>query len=1056
MTDALPVATRACEISPSPRLVDVPVGGRVLVVSDLHLGREPTPGHLLILAELAQAIESWNGPGVVLFNGNTFFVGATKPGTMVPPGTCAAALAAYPRLVKAVEAFAAGPGRRVLVLPGDRDIHILWSGAERRALAQGLGAEVAMAVDLGVDTGAGRRLVRVDPGQRLDALTAYQDPSNAGESPLSQHLRSELFPAVRRSQGGERRRDDWLSGMEELDDPATFPRFIASRLVYRKLARRAWLLVVPVVLAIALRLPLIALTHATGLVHSGASRVLALLALSSVELVILGGLAVATVRRTWRTLSGLSAGEGDREPNQAARALTRQLIGDGYYGLVTGHTCRAELTDLGSGFYANSGCGAFVVTETATRLPGLGLPPVFLARRQISWVEIEAGHELRVRLFYAMQPAGDTTLLERIMARRSPTTPPAPNPHPQLVGSFPHGPSWPPPSNGVVRTRRIRRLAGLFVAAAGFISLLSSLSEPLRDRLDDLQTVLPLVVPETATALAALGGVALLVLARGVRRGQRRAWAVTIELLVVVAGLHIVKGIDVEEAIVALAVAAFLWVNRAEFQAASDTESLRSALFTWVVVAVATVLTGTIAVEVSTTIGAMAHRARSGPYSRPRPFAISWWHAFLATIGRMTADTSTFLPRSIERFFAPAMATATFGLLLGLAALVFRPVVAGRRRAAQTAGDGLARARGIVARHGSGTLDYFALRPDKNFWFWGDTVVAYAVYSSVCLVSPDPIGPRAEREAAWHAFRQFVDTHGWALGGLGVAEEWLPTYRATGMHDLYVGDEGVVRTEGFTLEGGRHKSLRQAVNRIAKHGYTISFHDPSQLDPELRAALGAVMVKSRQGDVERGFSMTLGRAFEPEDKGLLLAVVHAPEPAGAAEGAGGTPVAFCQYVPAPGIDGYSLDLMRRDDGEHPNGLIDFAVVQTIQHLRAQEFAGLGLNFATMRAVLAGETGDGLTPRIESWLLRRMGDSMQIESLWKFNAKFDPDWQPRYAVYDAPENALAVAVAIARAESFWELPLIGHFLVPPAADEPRARTEPPSSEAAVRKAARTAK
>ena len=45
------------------------------------------------------------------------------------------------------------------------------------------------------------------------------------------------------------------------------------------------------------------------------------------------------------------------------------------------------------------------------------------------------------------------------------------------------------------------------------------------------------------------------------------------------------------------------------------------------------------------------------------------------------------------------------------------------------------------------------------------------------------------------------------------------------------------------------------------------------------------------------------------------------------------PVAFCQYVPAPGIAGYSLDLMRRDDGEHPNGLIDFVVVDTIEHLR---------------------------------------------------------------------------------------------------------------------------
>jgi len=53
-------------------------------------------------------------------------------------------------------------------------------------------------------------------------------------------------------------------------------------------------------------------------------------------------------------------------------------------------------------------------------------------------------------------------------------------------------------------------------------------------------------------------------------------------------------------------------------------------------------------------------------------------------------------------------------------------------------------------------------------------------------------------------------------------------------------------------------------------------------------------------------------------------------------------------------------------------------------------------------------------------------------LWRFNAKYDPDWQPRYAVYDSPETLLPSAVAIARAESFWELPLIGRFLVPSSA------------------------
>jgi lysylphosphatidylglycerol synthetase-like protein (DUF2156 family) len=168
-----------------------------------------------------------------------------------------------------------------------------------------------------------------------------------------------------------------------------------------------------------------------------------------------------------------------------------------------------------------------------------------------------------------------------------------------------------------------------------------------------------------------------------------------------------------------------------------------------------------------------------------------------------------------------------------------------------------------------------------------------------------------------------------------------------------------------------------------------------------------------------------------------MAVVRGPGDNGLA----GPPVAFCQFVPAPGILGYSLDLMRRDDGEHPNGLIDFAVVETIKELRSRQMKGLGLNFATMRAVLAGEAGDGLTARVQAWTLKRMGGSMQIESLWKFNAKFDPDWLARYAIYDSPEHLLEVAVAIARAESFWELPLVGRFLMPPS-DSPPSRSASP--------------
>ena len=123
--------------------------------------------------------------------------------------------------------------------------------------------------------------------------------------------------------------------------------------------------------------------------------------------------------------------------------------------------------------------------------------------------------------------------------------------------------------------------------------------------------------------------------------------------------------------------------------------------------------------------------------------------------------------------------------------------------------------------------------------------------------------------------------------------------------------------------------------------------------------------------------------------------------------------------------------MRRGDATHPNGVTDFVVVRTIEHLRERGFRAVGLNFATMRAVLAGELGRGPTQRAQRWALLRLSASMQIESLWKYNAKFGPTWQPRYAVYDAAENVLPAALAVAKAESFWELPVIGRFMTPKA-------------------------
>jgi lysyl-tRNA synthetase class 2 len=514
---------------------------------------------------------------------------------------------------------------------------------------------------------------------------------------------------------------------------------------------------------------------------------------------------------------------------------------------------------------------------------------------------------------------------------------------------------------------------------------------------------LPLRATQAAGALVALAGLALIGLGRGILRGQRRAWQVAVVLLIGTLFLHLLAGVDVEESVLALVVLTILVVYRRDFRAASDWSSLRTAVLALIGGAVGITLLAAASIEFYARVGSRHH------------FHIAWWTAVWASAERLVGIQTIALPDRLDDFLAPSLLMVGLALAAVGLFLLTRPVV-DRRLTSGRAGE--FRARDIVRRHGASTLDYFALRSDKKWFFHRDSLVAYAVYGGICLVSPDPIGPRNEREQVWGAFRRFADSHGWIPAVMGAGDDWLPVYRETGMHNVYLGDEAVVDVQRFSLAGGDKKGLRQAHNRIQKKGYAATFHDPSRLDAAMTAELVGLMGLSRRGEHERGFSMMLGRVFDPRDVGLLLTVVRGPD---------GRPAAMCQFVPSAGINGYSLDLMRRDPGDHPNGLLDFALCSTIEHLREDGRQGLSLNFAALRSTVSGDKGDGAVQRAERWMLKKASSFAQIESLWRFNAKYDPEWLPRYVVFDTPEHLVPVVMAILRAESLWEIPVIGRLL-----------------------------
>ena len=228
---------------------------------------------------------------------------------------------------------------------------------------------------------------------------------------------------------------------------------------------------------------------------------------------------------------------------------------------------------------------------------------------------------------------------------------------------------------------------------------------------------------------------------------------------------------------------------------------------------------------------------------------------------------------------------------------------------------------------------------------------------------------------------------------------------------LEIGDEAFVDARSFSLRGRSMRNVRQAVKRVKRAGYTASVRRQREVPAAELAQMARVADAWRGGSTERGFSMALGRFGDPADSECVVVTAHLD----------GAMRALLNFVPW-GADGLSLDLMRRDRTAD-NGLNEFLIAELLAACPELGVARVSLNFALFRAALArGEKlGAGPVSRWWSRLLVFASRWWQIESLYRFNAKFAPEWVPRYICYPAPWSLGRIAMAAMEAEAFWRRP-----------------------------------
>jgi len=536
------------------------------------------------------------------------------------------------------------------------------------------------------------------------------------------------------------------------------------------------------------------------------------------------------------------------------------------------------------------------------------------------------------------------------------------------------------------------------VALVGAVTLLSAVLPSMRGRVAIVTDLVPAVFPAAATTGAAATGLILLLLSRALRRGKSRAWLLATVLAVVSVLLHLLKGLDVEEATLSLFLVVLLVTSRRHFAARPDPRSLPRLL--------AVLLAGPV---VATVLGWLWLAVDADGQAAGTTTADRFAQAFLGLMG---------ISGPVRFVDAGDGSRAAVALVVLGASVLLVAVLVGLAPASGPHGldeEDRARIEALLRRWGGiDSLSYFALRDDRSVIFSpsGKAALTYRVVGTVSLAAGDPIGDPEAWPGAISAWLAEARSFGWVPAVLAASERGAATFARSGLDALELGDEAVLHTGEFSLQGRSMRGVRQAVSRCEQAGLRVSCQRVGDLDAAALAELRARAQEWREGVVERGFSMALGRFGEPDDSRAVVVSCRDRD---------GRVCGLLHLVPW-GDDGLSLDLMRRDR-EARNGIVELMVASVMAAAPDLGVRRLSLNFAVFRSVFARGERLGAGPVLRLWrgVLLWASRFWQIESLYRANAKYQPEWVPRFVCFRAPSDLPRVGVAALRAEAFLVAP-----------------------------------
>jgi lysyl-tRNA synthetase, class II len=539
-------------------------------------------------------------------------------------------------------------------------------------------------------------------------------------------------------------------------------------------------------------------------------------------------------------------------------------------------------------------------------------------------------------------------------------------------------------------------ILGRLAYLVGLYDIFANLVNPVKKTTASVKHYLPVVISSTGFVTAIFTGMILIIVARGLIRRKRRAWVLSLVLLSLNIASDLIRNNNhYLQVSLMMALLILLLIFRSEFYAVSDPSTRVQPLIGFGLATVVLIAAGMIFIY---------FRHRGDIQGNP-----TFTNIFLTVIEGFfgVSGPLEFTSERISNAVDFTLGAFGFFIILVPLWLYFRRVAPINALTS----DDVEVVKKLIKHDGEqDSLGYFATRADKSI-IWSDNKkagVAYRVQGGVMLASGDPFG----EYSLWpEVIKKFLDEarlHAWTPAVMGASdlggEVWV---EHAGMLAIEIGDEAVINVKGYTLEGRPMANVRQMVNRITRKGYSTYTSRWGDLSDDVKKDLHAKAKEWRYGVPERGFSMSMDRFGEATDADCVITFCTFDNHI----------AAFLYFVPWAN-DRLSLDRMQREKGSDP-GVNELLISNTTMWAKENGITHISLNFAAFRSLFerADKISAGPITRGTRNIIRFFSNWFQVESLYRFNAKFQPEWRTRYVLYPRSADLVKVAWAALRAEKF---------------------------------------